>query len=143
LNDFVLNGTSKWVGGTLASGAVQDCTDTALASGSLWSTGGTYLQWDKPPNAGGAVTVNCQFTFTAAANSDANTAEVVLWNGAQTPGAGLPTERTYTVVSTGQVNQSGPKYFKVLKSIKAKVSGAPGTSTVEIMDWEEEDNNIP
>jgi len=66
-----------------------------------------------------------------------------MWDGAHS-GAGLPLQRTFTVMSTGQVNQSAAAgHFKVMKTVKAALSGAPGATSMEITDWEEDEKNIP
>ncbi len=146
LNDIRLNNASVWPGGTATSGTTVNVTDTALTFGSSWSGINTYLQWD---NSGPAdpTTVTCQFIFAAVApattaNSDVNSDEVVMWDGVHA-GSGLPKERTFKVTATGQVNQTLGKYFKVLKTVNATVSGAPGLTSMEIIDWDEGEKNIP
>lgn len=142
LNGFVLNGSSKWPGGTYASGSTIDVTDTTLASGAHWGGSNTYLQWN---NGGPAdpVTVICQFIFTGdSTTTDAKSHNVTLWDGDQ-GGGGLPLRRTFDVVSTGQVDQSGGKNFKIMRSVKAVISAAAGADALEIVDWDEEDHNIP
>ncbi len=150
LNDFVLNGVSKWPGGTATSGTTVNITDTALAAGAAWQGSNTYIQWNASPNAGGAVTVTCQFIFAGdTATSDDRTHEVTMWSGAQANGVGMPGNRALTVTSTGQVNQTTSGAFKVLETIKAEVSGAPATAAapavpvIEITDWDEGEKNIP
>ncbi len=146
LNGMSLNNVSVWPGGTAASGSTVNITDTTLTTGSSWSGINTYLQWD---NSGPAdpTTVTCQFIFQAVApattaNSDVNTHEVVMWDGAHA-GSGLPLQRTFKVTATGQVNQTLGNYFKVLKTVNATVSGTPGLTTMEISDWDEGEKNIP
>jgi hypothetical protein len=142
LNNFVLNGVSKWPGGTATSGSTIDITDTALVAGAHWGGNSTYLQWD---NGGPAdpVTILCQFIFSGdSSTSDAKTHNAIMWDGDQA-GGGLPQRRTFNVVSTGQVNQTGAHAFKVLRSVKAIISSSPGTAAFEIVDLDEEDNNIP
>ena len=142
LNGFVLNGASKWPGGTATTGSTVDITDTVLANGGSWTGLNTYLQWD---NNGPAdpVTVTCQFIYSGdTSTSDAKSHEVVLWDGAQN-GGGMPSERVFTVTATGQVNQTVGGYFKVLKTVKAVVSSTPGLAALEIIDWDEGDKNIP
>ena len=147
LTDIQLNGTSVWTG-TATSGTTIDITDTSLANGAFWGDTGTYLQWNAAVNGGGAVTITCQFIYTvvagpaSATNSDLNSHEVVMWNGAQS-GAGLPTAKTFTVVSSGQVNQNLGGNFKILDSVKAVISGTPGVAAYEVVDWDDEDKNIP
>jgi hypothetical protein len=141
LNGFALNGVSKWPGGTAASGTTVDITDTTLSSDAYWGDLGTYLQWDASPSD--PVTVTCQFIFSGdSATTDAKSHEVVMWDGAQ-DGAGLPAAHTFDITSTGQVNQTTAGAFKVLSTVKATVSGAPGEAAVEIMDWDQGDKNIP
>jgi hypothetical protein len=143
LNDFFLNGVSKWPGGTFASGSTVNITDTVLGNGAFWGDTGTYIQWNGAVNGGGSVTVTCQFIYSGnTATSDAKSHEVVMWNGTQT-GGGLPAQKTFTVTSTGQVNQNVGGYFKVMKTVKAAVSGTPGLAAMEIVDWDEGDKNIP
>lgn len=156
VNDFVLNGTSVWPAATTAaSGVTTDLTaapaaNRTLASGAAWSGNNTYIQWNNSVNGviGNPATVTCQFIFSGdSTTSDDKTAEIVMWNGVKS-GAGMPSTRIFTVTSTGQVNQT-VNAFKVLKSIKAQVSGGPvstsmpGKSRMEIMDWDEEDKNAP
>lgn len=142
LNGLVLNGVSKWPGGTATSGSTVDITNTTLASGAHWGGTNTYLQWD---NGGPTdpVTVTCQFIFSGdSATTDAKSHPVTMWDGDQS-GGGLSLRRTFDVVSTGQVDQTSGVGFKVLKSVKAVISSAPGASSLEIVDWDEEDHNIP
>jgi hypothetical protein len=55
----------------------------------------------------------------------------------------VPNQRTFKVTATGQVNQIRANYFKVLKTINATVSGSPGLTSMEIVDWDEGEKNIP
>ncbi len=142
LNDLMLNGVSKWPGGTATTGSTVDITNTSLGSGASWSGKDTYLQWD---NAGPTdpVKVTCQFIFSGdSSTTDAMSHEVVLWDGAQSEGA-VPQERSFTVTSTGQVDQTSGDGFKVLKTVKAAISSKPGASSFEITDWDEGVKNIP
>ena len=140
LTEIKLNNTSVWTG-TGTTGSVIDIADTSIANGGLLSGVNTYLQWN---NSGPTdpVTVTCQFYFSGdSSTSDAKSHEVILWDGAQS-GAGLPLKRDFTVTSTGQVNQTN-EAFKVLKTVKAVISGTPGTAALEVTDWDEGDKNIP
>ena len=51
-------------------------------------------------------------------------------------------QRTFDVTSTGQVNQTMNLGFKVSETIKAVVFGAPGAALLEIIDWDEGEQNI-
>lgn len=150
LNDFVLNGSSRWPGGTFASGSTIDLTNTTLNSGVAWQGDSTYIQWNGALNGGGNIEVTAQFIFSGdSATADDSTGEITMWNGAQTNGDGMPGARALTVTSTGQVNQTTGGYFKVLKTVKATFSGAPATTAapsttaIEITDWDEGEKNIP
>lgn len=135
LNDIVLNGVSVWPGGTASSGTTVDITDTTLANNGSWGGATTYIQWNSsPPDP---VAVTAQFIYSGdSATLDARSHEVVLWNGSQA--GSPPAQRSFTVTSTGEVTQTTGNSFKVLKSVKASVSGS-----LEIMDWDEGDKNIP
>lgn len=147
VNDIRLNNVSVIpAGGPFTSGTTINVTDTALTFGSSWSGINTYIQWD---NSGPAdpTTVTCQFIFNVVApattaTSDANSSEVILWDGAHA-GTGVRNRRTFKVTATGQVNQTLGKYFKVLKTISATVSGSPALNSLEIVDWDEGEKNIP
>lgn len=153
LREVRLNNVSVWTG-TAASGTTIDVTNTALAGNrAAWSGINTYLQWD---NGGPAdpVTVSVQFIFAGdSATTEDRTHEVRMWDGCQTAANcdglgtpfGLPKERTYTVTASGQINQTTDNYFKVLKTVRATVSQAPGAgnNTLEIIDWDEGDKAIP
>jgi hypothetical protein len=141
LTEIRLNNASVW-SGAAATGTDNDVTDTALGGGSSWSGINTYLQWN---NSGPAdpTTVTVQFTYSGdSATTDAKSHEVVLWDGAHA-GGGLPPERTFTVVGTGMVEQTIGGNFKVMESVKAVASGDPSLTSIEIMDWDEEEKNIP
>ncbi len=141
LTEIRLNNTSVWTG-TGTTGSLLDITDTVIANGGSIGGINTYLQWN---NSGPAdpVAVTCQFIYSGdSSTSDAKSHEVILWDGAQS-GAGLKAEKTFAVVSTGQVDQTSGGRFKVLKTVKAVVSAAPGASALEIVDWDEGDKNIP
>ena len=140
LTEIKLNNSSVWTG-TGTTGSALDITDTAIANGGSLSGVNNYLQWN---NSGPTdpVTVTCQFYFSGdSSTSDAKSHEVILWDGAQS-GAGLPLKRDFTVTATGQVNQTNAA-FKVLKTVKATISGAPGAAALEVTDWDEGAKNIP
>ena len=140
-----LNGTAVQPGGgPFASGTDIDITDTTLAPGAVLSGNTNYIEWSAEPGGAANVAVTVQWTFAdEVANPttvDSKSHEVVFWNGAK-PAAGIPTQRTFDVTATGQVNQN-VNYFKVSQTTKAVVSGAPGAALLEIVDWDEGDQNI-
>jgi len=129
--------------GPFLNGATIPLTLSTLTSGSAWGGNNTNLRWTGNPTATGNITINAQWTFNDdSATKDSVTHNVLFWNGAQA-GAGLPGQHTFSVTSTGQVNQSGGQAFKVLSTVKATVSGDPSSGNVEVIDWEKVDKNIP
>ncbi len=148
LSDIQLNNNSvaTGAGGPFASGTEITLTNSAanrtLLPGAVWSGNNTYLTWNGsgPPDP---ALVTVEWTFADdSPTKDSKAHRVVYWNGAKS-GAGRPTEHTFSVTSTGQVNQSSGG-FKVLKTVKATVSGTPGGgSSMEITDWDKIEKNIP
>ncbi len=141
LNEIRLNNAVVWTG-TGTTGTTFNITDTVINNGAFIGGVNTWLQWN---NNGPAdpVTITCQFIFSGdTATTDAKTHNIILWDGDQA-GGGLPGRKTFNITSTGQVNQTGGTAFKVLKTIRAVVSGAPGVSSLEITYWNEGDKNIP
>ena len=148
-----LNGVNMVpAGGPFVSGTDIDITNTTVTPGSLLSGATNYIEWSAEPGLncpGGTcsnVTVTVQWTFAdEVANPttvDSKSHEIVFWNGAK-PAIGIPTQRTFDVTSTGQVNQTaGARAFKVSKTIRAVVSGAPGAALLEIIDWDEGEQSI-
>ena len=129
----------------LAVGSYANGADTALSAtytltpGQTTQSVNTFLEW---VGAQPATLVTVQWTCNDnSATVESKTHEVVYWNGAQAAGAGRPTMHSFSVASSGQVNQTLANYFKVMKTVKATVAGQ--ISPAEITDWDEVDKNVP
>ncbi|MBI4352848.1 MAG: hypothetical protein HY593_02865 [Candidatus Omnitrophica bacterium] len=146
LRQVVLNNNAVTATGSYASGATValsgSTADLTLSPGGSWSGITTYLEW-VDANVPDPVQVNVQWTFTDdSGTKDSKSHDVLYWNGAQAGSA--PGQHTFAITSTGQVDQTaGARGIQVLKTVKAVVSTAPGGDNVEIIDWEEIDQNIP
>lgn len=141
-------------GGPFASGTQLTLGNTdanrTRTTGAVWSGNNTYLQWDVAPPDPVKVTIVWTFKDNdSPPSADSDTHEVVFWDGcklaANCDGAGTPlgrqAQRTFVVTSTGSVNQSLGGGFKVMKTVRATVSGTP-SGAVEIIDWRERDGAL-
>ena len=151
LTEISLN--NRKTSGSFANGSTVTLSGTVaqrtLAANSAWTGNNNYFQWSGvPPDP---ITVTVQWIFNDdSTTKDSQTHSVIYWDGCKSAANcdGLGTEfgrrvmHTFAIMSTGQVNQSGGKAFKVLQTVKATVSGTPA-SGVEIIDWQKVDKNIP
>lgn len=141
-------------GGPFASGTelVLGNTDAnrTRATGAVWSGTTTYLQWNSAPPDPVKVTIVWTFKDNGSpATTDSKTHEVVFWDGCKAAAncdglgtaLGRPAQRTFSITSTGSVNQTLGGYFKVMKTVRATVSGTP-SGAVEITDWRERDGAL-
>lgn len=142
-----LGGSVVLAVGSYANGSTNVLTGTAGARtttpGSLNGGNGTFIEWNTAPDPPDPITVNVQWTFSDnSSTKDSISRNILYWDGAR---AGTPpTNHTFMVTSTGQVNQSGGQAFKVLETVRATVSGAPGGATaMEITDWQTLEKHIP
>lgn len=108
-----------------------------LNAGGNWSGNNTYLQWNvAPPNP---VAVTIQWTFSDdSATKHSKSHVITLWNGAKAGAA--PSVQTFSVTSTGQVNQA---LLRTLRTVRAVVSAAVGSNAFEIIDWDDVEKNQP
>jgi Tfp pilus assembly protein PilX len=132
--------------GTYASGTTVTFTSpVTLTVGNVWTGNNNYLEWNGTgADVDSISNVRVQWTFQDdSTTEDSKSYEMTYWNGPQSgPGSGPPTYHIFTITSTGQVNQSGGKAFKVLETIKSTVSRTPA-DLIEIINWEKMDKNIP
>lgn len=133
--------------GTYASGTTVNFTSpVTLTSGSAWTGDNNYLEWNGTGADVNSITqVTVQWTFQDnSATKDSISHEIVYWNNPSQSGS-PPAQRTFTITSTGQVNQSGGQAFKVLRTIKTIVVGnaAIPVAGPEIADWDYAEKNIP
>lgn len=142
-------------GGPFASGTelVLSNTDAnrTRTSGQVWSGTNTYLQWSAALPDPVRVTVVWKFKDNGGTPvTDSSTHEVVFWDGCQTASncdglgtpLGLSPLHTFSITSTGAVQQSGGNAFPVKKSIRATVSGTPAGQNAEIIDWREDESYL-
>lgn len=134
--------TGSYPSGTL----ITLTTPYDISSGTLLSGSNTYLEWTG--SLPDPIQVNVQWTFQDdSAVKDSKTHNVLFWNGAKNgngcgeAGLGAPCARTFSITSSGQVNQSGGLAFKVLETVKATISTAPAAGP-EIMDLDRVKKNI-
>ena len=159
LRTISLNGNLFIAAGSYANGSTITGTLAAasrtLAPAATFSGATTYLEWNTTTDAGAPqnpispLIVTVQWTFSDDSTTrDSKTHEVVYW-GLATNGiistvlqaGAAPARRTFCVTSTGKVDQNTARYFPVLKTVRATVSGTPANP--EIIDWDEVDKNIP
>ena len=154
LRDIQLSGTTFAGAGSYTNG--QEITATSSFSrnsGQNYSGNTTYFEWRNtladaeatgPPDP---IAVTVRWTFTDdSSTQESKSHEVLCWGSVASgivstvaQAGAAPTWHTFLINSTGEVNQTMAGYFKVLKTVKAVVSGTPATA--EIIDWEEGDTN--
>lgn len=146
LRRIALNNVNVLPVGSYANGADVALTggtpaQRRLGPGAVYSGNNTFLEWNAPAPPD-PITVTVQWTFTDdSATRDSKSHRVTYWDGDQ-GGGGRPLRHTFSITSTGQVNQTSAAAFRVMQTVRATVSGTP-SGRVEIIDWDRVEKNIP